>query len=142
MSTNSKTLPTLLNEIFAVIDWYRDTETPSIYILTEKRALLSALFVTLSHHTGNLRKTLETNHYLYKSAYYRQRADLIKETSGVKAEAEAKAGSIVLLKAEKEAEGDYYKIHFIRDSIKEVLSSMAQGVSLLKSDRYESRTQT
>jgi hypothetical protein len=131
----------VIEEVTTVVEWYK--ELPKDYsniedLMYARKVLCGNLFM-LSVQLGKARQQWKECEFTTESVRRKTMAEMLEEGLAVgKADAYARADSLLAMEAENVAESYYHMLKFMIDATQEVNNTMMQHISTLKKERENS----
>lgn len=131
----------VMTECTTVVEWYKDLakDYSNIEDLMYARKVLCGNLFMLSVELGKARQNWKECEFTTESVRRKTMAEMLEEGIAVgKADAFARADSLLAMEAENIAESYYHTLKFMIDAIQEVNNTMMQHISTLKEERKSS----
>jgi hypothetical protein len=135
----------VINEVTTLVNWYKKLpkDYSNIEDLMYARKVLCGNMFMLSVELGKTRQQWKECEFTTESVRRNTMKDLLEEGLAVgKADAYARADSLLALEAETVAESYYHLLKFMIDATQEVNNTMMQHISTLKKERENSNQYT
>lgn len=131
----------LIDEVITIVDWYKTLpkDYSNIEDLMYARQKICGDMFMLSVELGKARQSWKEFEFTTESIRRKTMAQMIEEGSPVgKADAYARADSMIAMEQEKLSESYYHRLKFMYDSSQEVNNTIMQHISVLKKERENS----
>ncbi len=131
----------LIDEVITIVDWYKTLpkDYSNIEDLMYARQKICGDMFMLSVELGKARQSWKEFEFTTESIRRKTMAQMLEEGSPVgKADAYARADSMIAMEQEKLSESYYHRLKFMYDSSQEVNNTIMQHISVLKKERENS----
>jgi hypothetical protein len=131
----------LIEEVITIVDWYKTLpkDYSNIEDLMYARQKICGNMFMLSVELGKARQSWKEYEFITESIRRKTMAQMIEKGVAVgKADAHARADSMIAMEQENISESYFYRLKFMFDSSQEVNNTIMQHVSVLKKERENS----
>ena len=131
----------LIDEVITIVDWYKTLpkDYSNIEDLMYARQKICGNMFMLSVELGKARQAWKEYEYTTESIRRKTMAEMLAEGTAVgKADAYARADSMIAMEQEQIAESYFYRLKFMFDSSQDVNNTIMQHISVLKKERENS----
>ena len=131
----------IIDEVITIVDWYKDLpkDYSNIEDLMYARKQICGNMFMISVELGKARQSWKEYEFTTESVRRRTMAEMIQEGNAIgKADAHARADSMLAMEQEKISESYFYRLKFMFDSSQEVTNTIMQHISVLKKERENS----
>lgn len=131
----------VIAEATTIVEWYKTLQKDysNIEDLMYARKVLSGNNFALCVSLGEARQTWKEREFTTESVRRKTMAEMLEEGMAVgKADAFARADSLLAMDHEQQAESYFHTLKFLIDAIGEVSNTMMQHISTLKEERKAS----
>lgn len=131
----------LIDEVITIVDWYKTLpkDYSNIEDLMYARQKICGNMFMLSVELGKARQAWKEYEYTTESIRRKTMAEMLAEGTAVgKADAYARADSMIAMEQEQVSESYFYRLKFMFDSSQDVNNTIMQHISVLKKERENS----